>query len=258
MTIKHYLLAVAAVAISALPLAVLAEAKPNVLFIAVDDLNDWVGCLDGHPQAKTPNIDRLAERGVLFTNAHCAAPACGPSRAAIFSGQMPYRTQMWSNQSPPLLKLCPQTMLLPLPFARAGYRTLGAGKLVGNKAASKMAFAEYLSVEQRWSPFTKNAVRYTDTELTTKGTGNPRHVVRDSQGRQIVLPLNRMPSDRKPDVMEGESFDWGPFDVPSSGFGDTQITDWAIEKMKQACDKPIFLAVGYYRPHIPLWAPQKY
>jgi arylsulfatase A-like enzyme len=55
--------------------------RPNVLFIAVDDLNDWIGCLDGHPQAHTPNIDQLAARGMLFTNAHCAAPACNPSRA---------------------------------------------------------------------------------------------------------------------------------------------------------------------------------
>lgn len=60
-------------------------AKPNVLFIAIDDLNDWIGCLEGHPQALTPNMDRLAKRGVLFTNAHCAAPACNPSRAAVFS-----------------------------------------------------------------------------------------------------------------------------------------------------------------------------
>ena len=62
---------------------------PNVLFIAIDDLNDWVGFLGGHPQALTPNMDRLAERGIVFTNAHCASPACNPSRAAIFSGKMP-------------------------------------------------------------------------------------------------------------------------------------------------------------------------
>ena len=58
--------------------SVRAETKPNVLFISVDDLNDWIGCLGGHPQSKTPNIDRLAASGVLFTNAHCPAPACNP------------------------------------------------------------------------------------------------------------------------------------------------------------------------------------
>ena len=67
--------------------------KPlNLLLIAIDDLNDWVGCLGGHPQALTPNIDKLAKRGVLFSNAHCPATACNPSRAAIFSGRWPWET----------------------------------------------------------------------------------------------------------------------------------------------------------------------
>ena len=61
------------------------DTKPNVLFIAIDDLNDWTGMLKGNPQAKTPHMDRLASRGLVFTNAHCAAPACGPSRSAIMS-----------------------------------------------------------------------------------------------------------------------------------------------------------------------------
>ncbi|MDA7504033.1 sulfatase-like hydrolase/transferase, partial [bacterium] len=63
--------------------------KPNVLFIAIDDLNDWTGMLKGNPQAKTPHMDRLAAKGMVFTNAHCAAPACGPSRSAIMSGIRP-------------------------------------------------------------------------------------------------------------------------------------------------------------------------
>ena len=58
------------------------SATPNLLFIAIDDLNDWVGCLGGHPQARTPNIDRLAKRGTFFVNAHCQGPICGPSRAS--------------------------------------------------------------------------------------------------------------------------------------------------------------------------------
>ena len=89
-----------------------AAAKPNVLFVAVDDLNDWIGCLGGHPQALTPNMDRLAKRGVLFTNAHCAAPACNPSRAAVFSGLMPARTGVWSNDSQRIEKAAPKAVLL--------------------------------------------------------------------------------------------------------------------------------------------------
>src|SRR6185437_16521762 len=75
----------------------IAADKPNVLFIAVDDLNDWVGFLGGHPQAETPNMDRLARRGMVFANAQCAAPLCCPSRAAIFSGRAPFRTGIYHN-----------------------------------------------------------------------------------------------------------------------------------------------------------------
>ncbi|MCP4451420.1 MAG: sulfatase-like hydrolase/transferase, partial [Planctomycetes bacterium] len=224
--------------------------RPNVLFIAIDDLNDWIGCMQGHPQARTPNMDRLAARGVLFTNAHCAAPACNPSRAAVFSGLMPQYTGVWSNRSGRIQARRPDTQYLPMAFARAGYKTFGTGKLL--HSSSKIMFDEYFSREQRWSPLTRKAVAYTDEELPTKGTDNPRHVVKDSRGQEIVLPLNRMPSDRKPKDRAGESFDWGPFDVPDSDFGDTQITDWAIDKIKQVRGKPLFLAVGYYRPHIPL------
>jgi choline-sulfatase len=74
-----------------------AQAKTNALFIAIDDLNDWVGCLDGHPQALTPHIDRLVKRGTLFTNAHCQGPICGPSRASLLSGFYPHRTGIYQQ-----------------------------------------------------------------------------------------------------------------------------------------------------------------
>ena len=93
---------------------------PNVLFVAVDDLNDWVGCLGGHPQAHTPNIDRLAKRGVLFTNAHCASPACNPSRAIVFSGTMPWKTGVWSNKSKKLFQQHPDIQVIPRAFSDAG------------------------------------------------------------------------------------------------------------------------------------------
>ncbi len=232
--------------------------RPNVLFIAVDDLNDWVGCLGGHPQAMTPNIDRLAERGVLFTNAHCAAPACKPSRSAVFSGLDPERTGVWSNQSRGIRQLAPDIKLLPEVFHEAGYRTLGAGKLIHTGSTSKEIFADYLSVEQRWSPLSKDEVSYRPEELKSKGTWKPRHVAADQHGKEVILPLNGLPSDRAPDKKAGESFDWGGFDVPDSDFGDVRITDWAIGKLGAMGEDPFFLAVGYYRPHIPLWAPERF
>ena len=85
----------AAFALCAAPVA--ADEAPNVLFIAVDDLNDWIGCMGGHPQAKTPNMDALAARGTLFTNAHCQAPICGPSRASLLSGRYPHETGLYNQ-----------------------------------------------------------------------------------------------------------------------------------------------------------------
>ena len=236
--------------------SVQAEEKPNVLFFVIDDLNDWIGCMGGHPQALTPNIDRLAARGVLFTNAHCAAPACQPSRAAVFTGLMPDKTAVWANESGSLAKLRPNAIKLPMPFNDAGYRTLGTGKLIHDK--EDPAFSDYFALQQRWSPISHQQSEFTKKDLPTKGRDNPRHVVTDSQGRKIVIPLNRMPSDRNPNTKAGESFDWGPWDVPDSDFGDTQATDWAIRKLKEESDKPLFLAIGYYRPHIPLWAPKRF
>ena len=75
-----------------------ASTKPNVLFLAIDDLNDWIGCLGGHPQVKTPNLDKLAKRGTLFTNAHCQAPVCNPSRTSVLLGLRPSTAGLYSLQ----------------------------------------------------------------------------------------------------------------------------------------------------------------
>ncbi|WP_234044352.1 sulfatase [Haloferula rosea] len=233
--------------------------QPNILFIAIDDLNDWIGCMGGHPQAHTPNIDRLAARGMLFTNAHCASPACQPSRAAVFTGMMPEKTGVWTNGKDSLSRMMPEAIKLPIPFERAGYRAMGTGKLIHDTSdRDHPAVPDYVYVEQRWSPIPSKQARYTKEALPTKGSNNPRHLVTDSLGRQVVLPLNRMPSDRAPEKLSGESFDWGPWDVPDSDFGDTRITDWAISKLEEEDDAPLFLALGYYRPHIPLWAPKRF
>ena len=100
-----------------------AEKKPmNVLFIAIDDLNDWTGMLKGNPQARTPHMDKLATKGMVFTNAHCAAPACGPSRSAIMSGIRPSTSGNYINRSSlthnPILN---SSVLLPEFFGQNGY-----------------------------------------------------------------------------------------------------------------------------------------
>ncbi|MFM9956269.1 MAG: sulfatase-like hydrolase/transferase, partial [Opitutaceae bacterium] len=107
--------------------------RPNVLFIAVDDLNDWIGPLRGHPQVKTPHIDRLAKRGITFTNAHCAAPLCNPSRAAVFSGHQPFQTGVLANDEKAIRTARPDLVLIPQHFQQAGYRTYATGKLLHQK-----------------------------------------------------------------------------------------------------------------------------
>src|SRR3954454_14852718 len=104
--------------------AEVAPARPNVLFVVVDDLNDWVGFLGGHPQVKTPNMDRLAKRGIVFANAHAAAPLCSPSRAAVFGGRQPFNTGVFGNDDN-VFKLKPPPVLLSEYFRANGYRTFG-------------------------------------------------------------------------------------------------------------------------------------
>lgn len=102
--------------------------RPNVLMIVLDDLNDWIGCLGGHPQVETPNMDRLARRGMLFTNAHCSAPLCNPSRVSMLTGMLPTTTGIWNN-SQKLRDHQPDAITLPQYFRAYGYRAWGAGKI---------------------------------------------------------------------------------------------------------------------------------
>ena len=96
--------------------------------IIADDLNDWVGCLGGHPDVRTPNIDRLAQRGLLFANAHCAAPVCNPSHVATFTGQRPSTTGIYDN-SVVWHEALPGVASIPQHFKANGYYTAGGGKV---------------------------------------------------------------------------------------------------------------------------------
>src|SRR5687768_1334232 len=105
-------------------------ARPNVLFIAVDDLNDWVGCLEGHPQAKTPQIDALAARGVNFSRAYCASPVCNPSRTALMLGLRSSTTGVYSNGNNRRdSKVAASVPPLNTWFRQQGYYVVGAGKI---------------------------------------------------------------------------------------------------------------------------------
>ncbi len=138
------------------------QVKTNILYITIDDLNDWIGCLDGHPQVKTPHIDRLAERGLLFTNAHCVVPACSGSRAANWTGLLPIHTGVYGNGQK-IERTMPDAELLPLDLKKQGYYTMGTGKLLHGK--SERMFDEYGPDYDKWMPILPDERTISKTEL---------------------------------------------------------------------------------------------
>jgi arylsulfatase A-like enzyme len=133
---------------SAVAAAAEGERRPNILFIAVDDLNDWVHHLGGNPQSTTPNIDRLARRGVTFTRAHCAAPLCNPSRAALLSGLRPSTTGVYDNPTD-WRKVITDVPTLPMHFMQNGYYVAGAGKIYHDSFRRDSDWNEYLTNRRR-------------------------------------------------------------------------------------------------------------
>lgn len=225
--------------------------RPNILYITVDDMNDWVGCLDGHPQIQTPNIDRLAERGVLFTNAHCVVPACSGSRAANWSGLSPVNNGVYGNGQR-IEKTKPDAVFLPQDLAAQGYVTMGTGKLLHGKSENMLD--EYGPGFNKWWPITDEEKEIPKSSIEAGGP----YVKHEIPRLGITMPLNKMPRDRNKGSTTIESFDWGIIDRPDEEFTDTLCADYAIEKLNGTYDKPFFLGVGIYRPHQPLWAPKRF
>lgn len=202
--------------------------RPNILFIAVDDLNDWIGCLGGHPQSITPNIDRLAASGVLFTNAHCAAPSCNPSRTAIFTGRSPHRSGLYDNRQK-MRDVLPDAELLPQALSRQGYYSIGAGKLL-----------HYFIERPSWDEYFPKG----DTDWPLPETLYP-------EKRPLTLPRGG--------PWQYIETDWGPLDASDQEFGgDYSVSEWVSEQLAKEHDKPFFLACGIYRPHEPWFVPKKY
>ncbi|MCA9109387.1 MAG: sulfatase [Planctomycetaceae bacterium] len=119
-----------------------AAEKPNVLFIAVDDLNHWVGYTGRNPQTQTPNLDRLAGMGTAFTQAHCAVPACNPSRAALMSGMRASTTGCYFNQDF-WTRFIPEGKTMAATFKQAGYSTWGMGKIFHSDSFYESEWDEY-------------------------------------------------------------------------------------------------------------------
>ncbi|HIE97372.1 MAG TPA: DUF4976 domain-containing protein [Planctomycetes bacterium] len=197
----------------------IADDRPNVLFIAVDDLRDWVGHIGGHPQAQTPNIDGLASRGVSFTRAYCAAPLCNPSRISLLTGIAPSKSGVYGNGEKLRQKL-PQAVTLMQHFRASGYVVRGSGKIFhGTRPYDDASWDEYFVP--------------------------PR-----AKSRQAALRDKRLP--------KSAWTPWGPLSVGDEEMFDGKVAGWVVSELKKSHDKPFFLACGFTKPHLPWYVPQKY
>ena len=223
------------------------QTQPNIVFISIDDLNDWVGFL-GYEQVKTPHMDRLAARGFSFSNAHCPAPVCGPSRTAILSGMRPVTSGIYDNNIK-FSRDLPQVVSLPEHFKKNGYQVYGIGKLFHGSTANvpTTAFDAYGGKLGSAAPFTSS-----DLQISKQ---NPYHEI-SKLGKTFKLPLNGMPADRY--WSRANTFDWGPVDLPDSLFSDRQSVDWSIDKLHKIKDQPFLLTLGFERPHQPLFNPKRF
>lgn len=221
-------------------LVVLAEAtsaqskRPNILFIAIDDQNDWIRHMGGHPLAKTPRLDALAARGTTFLNAHCQAPLCNPSRTSLLLSLRPTTTGIYGlAPAPRALPELRDRVSLPQHFAAQGYRTSATGKIfhggtnAGGGKKSPDAAPEFLVT----APF------------GGVGSKPPQKLIG-------ATPMGNNPL-----------MDWGvwPLDNDDTTKGDYQVATWTVEQIKSAPqEEPFFIAAGFFLPHVPCYATQKW
>lgn len=204
--------------------AAVADERPNILMITVDDLNDWIGCMKGRPHAITPHIDRLAASGTLFSNAHCQSPLCNPSRTSVLSGLRPSTTGVYGlapgARDVPMLK---DHVMLPQFFEKNGYFTACFGKVWHDGS---------IKPKDRAKEFT----------VFGPAPGEPlpprKHVQTQSPMRVV---------------------DWGVMPGDDSQFADWKTTDNALTQIKEAPkDRPFFIAAGFRMPHLPCFATQQW
>ena len=200
--------------------------RPNILFIAVDDLNDWVEPLGGHPQARTPVLSRFARQAVTFGRSYCASPGCNPSRAAVMTGRHTYRSGMYSNYQD-WRKAIPNAVTLGECLRKHGYWSAGAGKIFHYTQVAPACWDAYYPSQE------KNMPDY--------------HYPRP--GSTVNMP--RFPG------MYGD-FDWSPIPLEDGETGDGRCVSWVCAQLARQHDRPFFLACGIYRPHVPWYVPQKY
>ena len=221
------------------------QSKPNILFIAADDMNDWIGVLAGHRGMKihTPNLDRLARSSAVFTNAHTPAPACAPARTAIMSGVHAARIGAenvhWGDE-PRWREFAALKGVETLEqfFKNRGYMTLGGGKI-------------YHSQAPPWSPTSQVEPQNWDFYYPSAYISHP-HQIRPP--KEVIFP-SRVDNTTRPG---GEWWTWGPIPADDTKMADYHVVDWASYELNRTHDKPFFMAVGVWKPHDPWEVPQKY
>lgn len=201
--------------------------KPNVLFIAVDDLRPELACY-GKEHIHSPNIDRLAEQGVLFERAFCMVPTCGASRASLLTGLRPRRDRFVSYQTV-ADKDAPDAVTMNTHFKNQGYRTVSLGKVFHNAKDNASGWSDPV-----WRPTTTPTYR------------RPENIALHAE-RQKLPGKNRGPA-------------WESADVEDNQYADGVIAEEAIARLNELKenDKPFFMAVGFLKPHLPFIAPKKY
>lgn len=220
--------------------------RPNILFIAVDDLRPELGCY-GNSTIISPNIDKIASEGVVFTNAFCQSAVCNPSRASLLTGLRPDATRVHDLYTS-FRDSIPDVVTLPQYFKNNGYFTTAIGKIYHNTIPDSLSWSEpKLYVEG--FPFDPDAVYFSDENLeyiesrkqNFISSGDTRRI--DQFGKWYI----------KASATEC-------IDLPDNAYYDGAQTDMAIARIKElaATDQPFFMAVGYYRPHLPFNAPKKY
>jgi arylsulfatase A-like enzyme len=235
--------------------------KPNVLFIIVDDLNDYQGVFGGHPQAKTPNIDRLAAQGVQFVNAQTNVPVCSPSRNSMITGVYPHvsKDYGWTDLKKQPVLMHNKTLVSY--FKENGYTTLGTGKIThGNIQEDWDEWG--LALKNNYGPFyfdgtSKKAMPTVPAPFSEIGQ------VDGSFGRLSDVGTS---SGKKGD--KGLVYGWSDDPMRYENDDDRDLmqdelhTKWALKKLteleKRTNQQPFFMGVGYVRPHTPLHAPDKY
>ncbi|MEM8874134.1 MAG: sulfatase [Planctomycetota bacterium] len=224
--------------------------KVNVLFIAVDDLKPAIGAF-GDPLAKTPNMDRLAERGTIFTNAHCQQAVCAPSRVSLLTGLRPDTTKVWDLQTQMRAAL-PDVVTIPGAFKGAGYASVGMGKIFDPRSAGGYESMDEVS----WSePFVyvENAA---DKTFSYRDLNVVAHIEEVRANTELPpgweAQLKVIFPDGKPSIDKA--------DVPDEAYVDGAMADYAAGRLEGYAEsgEAFFLAVGFQKPHLPFNAPSKY